>query len=158
MGKCSNEISIPFYVYSAKILQTRLEGSGIFLETATGRENGFIRFSPTANDDHDAWNTMSSGQISGLVISFMLAMNRVYPTQLKVLLIDDPVQSMDEINMISFIQLLRYEFPDYQIILSTHDNNVSNYFEYKYLTFNKSTKTVNLKELRVYWDKATIKV
>lgn len=148
--RVANEIAIPLYVYSSKILQTRLEGNGIFLKTPENiREKGFIRFSSSISDDHDAWNTMSSGQISGLIISFMLAMNKVYPTQLKVLLIDDPIQSMDEINMISFIQLLRYEFPDYQIIISTHDNKISNYFEYKYLTFEKKTKVINLKNLRL---------
>lgn len=145
----ASEIAIPFYVYSAKTLQTRLEGSGIFLENRdSGSSIGFIRFVASASDDHDAWNTMSSGQISGLIISFMLAMNKVYPTKLKTLLIDDPVQTMDEINMVSLIQLLRYEFPDYQLIMSTHESNVSDYFEYKYHTFGRRTKAINLKKRR----------
>lgn len=34
---------------------------------------------------------------------------------MQVLLIDDPVQTMDEINMASFVELLRNEFKDKQI-------------------------------------------
>ena len=75
---------------------------------------------------------MSSGQLSGLVVSFMLAMNKVYPTKLKSLLIDDPVQTMDEINLASLVQVLRKEFFDNQIIISTHERKSANYFAYKY--------------------------
>ena len=99
----AKQVAIPFYIYSSKVLQTRPDGNGVFLQSAeNNRENGYLRFVSNLNDDHDAWNTMSSGQLSGLVISFMLAMNKVYPTKLTTILIDDPVQTMDEINLASF--------------------------------------------------------
>lgn len=91
---------------------------------------------------------MSSGQLSGIVITFMLAMNKMYPSNLKTLLIDDPVQTMDEINMVSLLQLLRYEFSDYQLIMSTHEKNISNYFSYKYSTLGKSVKPLDIKSYR----------
>lgn len=142
-------ISIPFYIYSAKTLQTRIDGNGVFIDTAPiGRENNFLRFSYSAKSDHDAWNTMSSGQLSGVVITFMLAMNKMYPTNLKTLLIDDPVQTMDEINMVSLLQLLRYEFSDYQLIMSTHEKSTSNYFAYKYSALGKSVKPLDIKSYR----------
>lgn len=37
------------------------------------------------------------------------------------LLIDDPLQTMDDLNISSFIELLRNDFKDKQIILSTHE-------------------------------------
>ena len=37
---------------------------------------------------------------------------------MQVLLIDDPVQTMDEINMASFVELLRNEFKDKQIFIN----------------------------------------
>ena len=44
------------------------------------------------------------------------------------LLIDDPVQSMDELNVSAFVDLLRNEFNDYQVIVSTHEERISNFF------------------------------
>jgi DNA repair protein SbcC/Rad50 len=131
-------------------LQSRPEGSGIFLITP-GRSNinGFMQFSATPNDSHDAWNTMSSGQLAGVVISFMLAMNKVYPSKLSTLIIDDPVQTMDEVNMASFVQMMRYEFPEMQILLSTHESKVANYFNYKYNEAGLKTLPINMKSKRL---------
>lgn len=148
----AKSIAIPFFVYSSKILQTRSDGNGAHLQNAQNdRENGFLRFVSNVSDEHDAWNTMSSGQLSGLVISFMFAMNKVYPTNLSTILIDDPVHTMDDINFASFVELLRNEFHSSQIIISTHENKVASYFSNKYS--NKGVvKTVNMKQERLYSD------
>jgi exonuclease SbcC len=142
----AKHIAIPLFVYSSKILQSRPEGSGIFLITPeTNNANGFMQFSATPNDSHDAWNTMSSGQLAGVVISFMLAMNKVYPSKLSTLMIDDPVQTMDEVNMASFVQMMRYEFPEMQVLLSTHESKVANYFHYKYSESGLKSLPINMK-------------
>lgn len=146
----SKQIAIPLFVYSSKILQSRPEGSGIFLITPErNTAKGFMQFSATPNDSHDAWNTMSSGQLAGVVISFMLAMNKVYPSKLSTLMIDDPVQTMDEVNMASFVQMMRYEFPDFQILLSTHESKVANYFHYKYSQAGLKSLPINMKNKRL---------
>ncbi|TMP71915.1 hypothetical protein CWB76_04300 [Pseudoalteromonas sp. S1609] len=146
----AKHIAIPLYVYSSKILQSRTEGSGIFLITPErNNAKGFMQFSATPNDSHDAWNTMSSGQLAGVVISFMLAMNKVYPSKLSTLMIDDPVQTMDEVNMASFVQMMRYEFPDMQILLSTHESKVANYFHYKYSQAGLKSLPINMKNKRL---------
>jgi len=146
----AKKIQIPFYNISSKILQTRLESglpaSGVILETPDKlNNNGYYRFCSSVGAEHDAWSTMSSGQLAGVVIAFMLAMNKVFPTGLKTLLIDDPIQSMDDINMASFIQLLREEFKGYQIIMSTHESRIANYVSYKYQTSGLSPLAINLK-------------
>lgn len=146
----AKHIAIPLFIYSSKILQSRPEGSGIFLITPErNNAKGFMQFSATPNDSHDAWNTMSSGQLAGVVISFMLAMNKVYPSKLSTLMIDDPVQTMDEVNMASFVQMMRYEFPDMQILLSTHENKVANYFHYKYRQAGLKSLPINMKNKRL---------
>ncbi|MFA0188439.1 AAA family ATPase [Vibrio lentus] len=146
----AKHIAIPLFIYSSKILQSRPEGSGVFLITPdTDRAKGFMQFSATPNDNHDAWNTMSSGQLSGVVISFMLAMNKVYPSKLAALLIDDPVQTMDEVNMASFVQMMRNEFPEVQLLLSTHESKVANYFNYKYNESGFKTLPINMKNKRL---------
>lgn len=145
----AKQISIPFHIYSSKLLQTRPDGNGAYLQSAVNaRETGYIRFVSNLSDDHDAWNTMSSGQLSGLILSFTLAMNKVYPTKLRTLLIDDPVQTMDEINLASFVQLLRNEFSNYQLVISTHERKTSSYFSYKY-QFDRSIHVLNLKNERL---------
>jgi len=146
----AKQIAIPLFVYSSKILQSRPEGSGIFLITPErNNAKGFMQFSATPNDSHDAWNTMSSGQLAGVVISFMLAMNKVYPSNLSTLMIDDPVQTMDEVNMASFVQMMRYEFPKMQILLSTHESKVANYFHYKYSQAGLQSQPINMKNRRL---------
>ncbi|MBN3003076.1 AAA family ATPase [Chromobacterium alkanivorans] len=146
----ASSIAIPFYVYSSKVLQTRLDGTGIFLKTPTegGRErNPYIRFCARKKDSHDAWCTMSSGQLAGLVISFALAMNKLYPSKLEMMLIDDPVQSMDEINAASLIQLFLYEFPRYQFVVSTHEQKIASYMSYKFLQGGGRVNRFNMKNI-----------
>ncbi|MGI9850492.1 AAA family ATPase [Vibrio vulnificus] len=146
----AKHIAIPLFIYSSKILQSRPEGSGIFLITPdTERARGFMQFSATSGDSHDAWNTMSSGQLSGVVISFMLAMNKVYPSKLATLMIDDPVQTMDEVNMASFVQMMKNEFPEVQLLLSTHESKVASYFNYKYREAGLNTLPINMKNKRL---------
>jgi len=146
----AKQIAIPLFVYSSKLLQSRPEGSGIFLETPEkGNENGFVRFRSTKDDSHDAYNTMSSGQLVGVIISFMLAMNKVYLPKLGTLMIDDPVQSMDEINMASFVQMLRNEFSEQQILLSTHESKVANYMIYKFNEAGFNTESINMKRIKL---------
>lgn len=144
------QIAIPFYIYSSKVLQTRPEGTGIFLRTPDANKKEtvpYIRFCSSKYDEHDAWYTMSSGQLSGLIISFALSMNKIYPSRLQALLIDDPVQSMDEVNMASLVQLLKYEFGGHQLILSTHDSRVSSYVNYKLHRAGKTVERINMKDV-----------
>lgn len=79
----------------------------------------------------------------------MLAMNKFYAgddDQLGFLLIDDPVQTMDDINMASLVELLRNEFDDKQIILSTHELEKENYILYKFYKYGKIGQSFNVKD------------
>jgi exonuclease SbcC len=101
----------PFYIYSGKIMQNYQRGLGLFIKEREQAES--IVFVFENSSDHDALNYLNSGQLSALVISFTLALNKVYGNNdLGVILIDDPVQTMDEINMASLTELLRNEFLD----------------------------------------------
>lgn len=149
-------IEIPFYIYSGKILQTHQAGigSGIFFKDCSSSNTDKlqnIRLVSDYNSDHDVLNTMSSGQISSVVISLTLALHKVYAKGFNTLLIDDPVQTMDDINMISFVELLRNEFADKQIILSTHEEDTSKYLLYKYLKYGQRVMKYNLMERKPYY-------
>lgn len=143
-----SDIEIPFYIFSGKIIQSYQLGCGLFIREKEDREHASIMFVSNMKNDHDAINYLSSGQLSGLIISFTLALNKVYEKKsLDVLMIDDPVQTMDEINIASFTELLRNEFSNKQIILSTHEEEISRYIRYKFQKYNLKTQRINVKEI-----------
>ncbi len=59
-------------------------------------------------------------------------------------MIDDPVQSMDDINMISLIELFRNEFSDNQIFVSTHEEEIEKYILYKFMKYNLPVTRVDV--------------
>jgi DNA repair protein SbcC/Rad50 len=151
-AKMIKEIEIPFYIYSGKIIQNYQRGIGIFIREDESENDEAqikaIRFVPPSKTDHDIVHTFSSGQLSATVLAFTLALNKVYNNSgLNTILIDDPIQTMDEINMASFVELLRNDFGDRQIILSTHENQISLYIRYKFSKYGYRTKKINVKEI-----------
>ncbi|MBK9247177.1 MAG: AAA family ATPase [Ignavibacteria bacterium] len=143
------KIKIPFYVYSGKILQSYQQGSGIFIDIHQTGQNNNVRFLTGAASDHDIVYHLSSGQMAVVALAFCLSLNKVYNTSqgFKFLAIDDPIQTMDDLNVHTFIELLRNEFSDYQIILSTHDDFTSKYMKYKFDKFGMKTKIHNVQQL-----------
>lgn len=142
------EIEIPFYIYTGKIIQNYQRGIGVFLREDNSNEEGIkaLRFVPQTDTDHDIIHTFSSGQLAGTILAFTLSLNKVFDnSMLNTLLIDDPMQTMDEINMASFVELLRNEFSNQQIILSTHDSQISLYARYKYSKYGYDTLNINVK-------------
>ncbi|MBE7684119.1 AAA family ATPase [Paenibacillus sp. P13VS] len=145
-NRIMKDIEIPFYIYSGKIIQYYQKGLGVFIKEAESGEAKNIKFVSDDMSEHDAINYFSSGQVSSLVISFTLALNKIYGNKgLGLILIDDPVQTMDELNMASLTELLRNEFPDKQIILSTHEDHISRYIRYKFQKYGKNTLQFNVK-------------
>lgn len=137
-----DEIEIPFFVYSSRLLQSYQGGQGVLMEN----DGDAIRFKAPGSE-HDILYTMSSGQLSAVLLAFSLAMNKIYAGDgIRTIFIDDPIQCMDDINMISFVELLRREFLDYQIILSTHEEDFSNYIRYKFKKYGLLAKAITLKE------------
>jgi DNA repair exonuclease SbcCD ATPase subunit len=135
------EIEILFHIYSGRLMQSYQQGLGIFIEN----DGNTISFNETPGHGYDAVFSMSSGQLSALVLSFTLALNKRYAKN-SLLLVDDPVQTLDEINVAGFIELLRTEFADRQIIMSTHEDRMSAYFRYKYKKFGMPACRINFME------------
>lgn len=142
-------IKFPFYLYTAKILQNYQQGFGIFLSTL--KKDDSIRFITDPTTDHDAMHHLSSGQIAVISLAFTLAINKTYniSNNLKFLVIDDPIQDMDSLNIHSFIELLKYEFSrEYQIILSTHKDFSAMYTKYKFERLEgNGVKVINVQNL-----------
>ncbi|MDF9611013.1 AAA family ATPase [Bacillus cereus] len=152
-AKMISDIEIPFYIYSGKIIQNHQRGIGVFIKeekeiAATGEvQLKSLNFVPPVQTDHDIVHSFSSGQLSSTVIAFTLALNKVYGNSgIMTLLIDDPVQTMDEMNMASFVELLRNDFKDRQLIISTHEDDISLYFRYKFLKYGLGVGNINVKQ------------
>ncbi len=136
-----NDLELLFHLYSARIMQTYQGGLGLFIIN----KDSTIKFVTSPSNTYDAVFSMSTGQLSALILSFTLALNKKYSTS-KLLLIDDPVQSMDDINTAGFIEVLRNDFSDRQIFISTHEQMMSTYIRYKFKKFGFDSVRFNLSE------------
>lgn len=138
------QLRVPLLIYTGKILQDYKNGLGVFVSKDE------MRFVSNGDAKHDILNTFSSGQLSGFVLAFLFAMNKQYikasSDDIGFILIDDPVQTMDDINISSLIEVLRNDFSDKQIILSTHEMDKENYILYKFYKYNKVGQSFNVKE------------
>jgi exonuclease SbcC len=84
--------------------------------------------------------TFSSGQASALAVSLFLALNsRQNWTDLQTVLIDDPIQYLDDVSMLGLIDLLRSWADTKQLILSVHDKNLVPLLARKFRGTHKGT-------------------
>lgn len=51
------------------------------------------------------------------------------------------------VNMVGLVDLLRYEFEDRQIFISTHEQTFEWFLRYRYSKANKAVKIFNMKEI-----------
>ncbi|MFR5738352.1 MAG: hypothetical protein ACLUEC_04105 [Coprococcus sp.] len=138
------QLRVPLLIYTGKILQDYQNGLGVFVNKDE------MRFVSNGDAKHDILNTFSSGQLSGFVLAFLFAMNKQYikasSDDIGFILIDDPVQTMDDINISSLIEVLRNDFANKQIVLSTHEMDKENYILYKFYKYNQVGQSFNVKE------------
>ena len=136
------------------MLQNYQQGMGIFLthKKTKNNDNGkvaIIRIKSDTNNDHDVMNQLSTGQLAVVSLAFTLSLNTMFKLSdnLNFLMIDDPVQDMDAMNVLSFIEILRHGIIDkYQIILSTYSDLNALFMGYK---FANSNSEVNIKYEKV---------
>lgn len=138
------KLRVPLLIYTAKILQDYQNGLGVFINKDE------MRFVPNCDAKLDILNTFSSGQLSGFVLAFLFSMNKQYIKEseddLGFILIDDPVQTMDDINISSMIEVLSNDFSTKQIIMSTHEMDKENYILYKFYKYNIVGQSFNVKD------------
>ena len=142
------KLKLPFYMYTAKILQNYQQGMGVLLTT---QNNSNIRFVANSNSNQDVMYQLSSGQIAVMSFAFTLALNTTFriTKEFKLLTIDDPFQDMDSMNVYALFDLIRHSLPDYQIIMSTHSDNSAMFIKYKFELFSDTSKyKVSLKNIK----------
>lgn len=138
-----SEIELIFHIYSGRLIQNYQRGLGLFIESKEGKQ---LRFLTAEKSDHDAVMSMSSGQVSALSLAFFLSLNKVY-ARVPLILIDDPSQSLDEVNVASLTDLLRCELKHCQLIVSSHEEDISSYMRYRFTRAGLSTISLNMQRL-----------
>ncbi|MCW8112958.1 AAA family ATPase [Yersinia intermedia] len=138
--KTISDIELTFHIYSGRLIQNYQRGLGLFIDEGNGDR---LRFCTAEKSEHDATMSMSSGQLSALSLAFFLSLNKVYAKS-PLVLIDDPAQSLDEINIASLSDLLRCELRNRQLILSSHEDNISSYLRFRFMRAGLSQKPFNM--------------
>ena len=86
---------------------------------------------------------LSSSQMNVLAISVFLALNLGIPTlPLKVAILDDPLQSLDDLNLLGLIDLLKRMREMRQLMIATHDSRFASLLERKLRPVSDSQRTI----------------
>lgn len=138
-----SEIELIFHIYSGRLIQNYQRGLGLFIESRDGKQ---LRFLTAEKSDHDAVMSMSTGQVSALSLAFFLSLNKVY-ADVPLIFIDDPSQSLDDVNIASLTDLLRCELNHCQLIVSSHEEDISAYMRYRFDRAGLTTTSLNMQRL-----------
>lgn len=140
----TNAIKIPLLVYSGRIIQNYPLGLGIRAVVKTNQ----LVFEAASKNGNDVYNILSTGQLNGLSIAFLLSIKNVYGQVdgLDILLIDDPLQTIDDISAISLADLLTQQGIG-QIVLSTHEDAKAALLRYKFKKAGLSVLEKNMQKL-----------
>lgn len=100
------------------------------IRLATRMRNGKHRLDPVVTDDvagvqaTEPGKTLSTSQANAMAVALFLAFNLgLTPTSLQTLVIDDPLQNLDDVHLLGLVDMLRRVSPYRQLVLSTHDAN-----------------------------------
>ena len=145
LEKVISDIEILFYVYSGRIMQENYYGRGLFIKNETSPQR--VLFVSDYKSDVDALYNLSSGQLVSVVFAFVMALNKLYSSQ-KFIAIDDPVQTIDDINVWGFIETIRHAFKDSYILLSTHEDEYAALLRYKFGKIGIPAKCIDMSEIR----------
>lgn len=109
---------------------------------------------PVTGVDSDSPKTvLSSSQMNALAVSVFLALNLGMPqVPVSALILDDPLQSLDDINLLGLIDLLRRAKDQRQLCLSTHDSRFGKLLAHKLRPGDHTQRSIVI-EL-VGWDRA----
>ena len=86
---------------------------------------------------------LSSSQMNVLAVSVFLALNLGIPTlPLSVAILDDPLQSLDDLNLLGLIDLLKRMRERRQLMVSTHDTRFASLLERKLRPVSEVQRTI----------------
>ncbi len=88
-----------------------------------GRLDAHVRDSEEGLSSDSPSAVLSSSQLNALAVSLFLSLNLSLPRlPVQAALLDDPIQSLDDINLLGLVDLLRRTKDKRQLLVSTHDH------------------------------------
>ena len=91
----------------------------------------------------DPFKFMSSSQVNVVALSIFMALNLGIPSvPLKTLMLDDPLQSLDDINLLGLVDLIRQARGRRQIFLSTHEQRLAKLLRRKLRPVDEEHRTM----------------
>ena len=95
------------------------------------------------NEDPRAF--LSSSQLNVLAVSVFLALNLGIPTlPLRLAILDDPLQSLDDLNLLGLVDLLKRTREHRQLMISTHDVRFASLLERKLRPVDDFHRTIRV--------------
>lgn len=91
---------------------------------------------------------LSSSQMNALAVAVFLSLNLGLTRPLRVAMLDDPLQTLDDVNLLGLIDLLRRTKDRRQLIVSTHDARFGSLLELKLrpVADGQRTRLIELEE------------
>lgn len=98
------------------------------VEMATRMYNGKHRLDPIIRDEEhsisisDPGRTLSTSQANALAVALFMSFNMGFSSSaLESMILDDPLQNLDDIHLLGLVDLLRKVAPHRQLLITTHD-------------------------------------
>lgn len=128
------------------------------VEIATRQFGGKHRLTPMLRDDEvkvdvtEPGETLSTSQANALAVSLFLSFNLGFaPTHVKSLILDDPLQNLDDVHLLGLVDLLRKILPHRQLIVTTHDHAFASLLARKLRPVNEDFRTTYIRFTK--WDR-----
>jgi hypothetical protein len=152
-------------------IYARMDPHPLFTDVSLGTSyrGGHGRVQPLVADpaaglkDQDPYTLFSSSQLNALAVSLFLGLNLgTNGAPLQVVMLDDPLQSLDDVNLLGLIDTLRRTKALRQLVVSTHDRRFTNLLQRKlrpvgddgrtrvlsFFDWNESGPTVEVDDVR----------
>ncbi|WP_415976624.1 AAA family ATPase [Rhodococcus sp. 077-4] len=128
------------------------------VEIATRQFGGKHRLTPVLRDDElrvnvpEPGETLSTSQANALAVSLFLSFNLGFaPTHVKSLILDDPLQNLDDVHLLGLVDLLRKILPHRQLIVTTHDHAFASLLARKLRPVSEDFRTTYIRFTK--WDR-----
>lgn len=129
------------------------------IEIATRQFRGKHRLTPVLRDDDvqvdvtEPGETLSTSQANALAVALFLSFNLGFaPTHVKSLILDDPLQNLDDVHLLGLVDLLRKILPHRQLIVTTHDHAFASLLARKLRPVSKDCRTTYIRFTK--WDRS----
>ena len=120
-----------------RLISRMWQGRGRLVAELTDPLRGFQRENPR--------DFLSSSQMNVLAVSVFLALNLGIPSlPLRMAILDDPLQSLDDLNLLGLVDILKRLRERRQLMIATHDVRFASLLERKLRPISFSQRTVRV--------------